>query len=72
MVFLKDWDWGHNFSVGSSIVNKWKKGDIITWDPKIFHTGSNGGMSPKITMNITGLINKESIHLNNKPKVYKI
>ena len=72
MVFLKDWDWGHNFSVGSSIVNKWKKGDIITWDPKIFHTGSNSGISPKITMNITGLINKKSIHLNNKPKVYKI
>lgn len=72
MIFLKDWDWGHNFSVGASIVNKWKKGDIITWDPKVFHTGSNGGISPKVTMNITGLIGKKSIHLNKKKKKYKI
>lgn len=72
MIFLKDWDWGHNFSVGASIVNKWKKGDIITWNPIMFHTGSNGGISPKVTMNITGLIGNQSIHLNKKFKIYKI
>jgi hypothetical protein len=72
MVFLTDWDWGHFFSVGSTIVNKWKKGDIITWDPIMFHTGSNSGISPKVTMNITGLIGNKSIHLNKKAEIYKI
>ena len=68
MIFLEDWHWGHFFCVGSSIVPKWKKGDIITWDPILHHTGSNGGMRSKITMNITGVITKDSIHLNKKKK----
>ena len=72
MIFLTDWDWGHFFSVGSTIINKWRKGDIITWDPSMFHTGANGGMSPKVTMNITGLIGNKSIHLKKKYKIYKI
>ena len=53
------------FSVGSSIVNKWKKGDIITWDPYMHHCGCNGGMKPKVTMNITGLYNSNS-YINKK------
>lgn len=72
MIFLKDWDWGHNFSIGASIVNKWKKGDIITWNPIMFHAGSNSGISPKVTMNITGLIGKKSIHLKKKIKFIKL
>ena len=68
MIFLEDWDWGHFFCVGSSLMNKWKKGDIITWDPIIHHSGSNGGMKPKVTMNITGIISKRSIHLQKKKK----
>ena len=66
MLFLEDWDWGHFFCVGSSVISRWKKGDIITWNPIIHHTGSNGGMKPKVTMNITGVITKKSIHLNKK------
>ena len=62
MIFLSDWDYGHFFSVGSSIVNKWKKGDIITWYPYMHHCGCNGGMKPKITMNITGIYNSSSLH----------
>lgn len=66
MVFLTDWDWGHHFCVGNTIAHQWKAGDIITWQPHIHHCGSNSGMSPKITLNITGLINKNSIHLKSK------
>ena len=71
MIFLSDWDFGHFFSVGSSIVNKWKKGDIITWEPHMHHCGCNGGMTPKVTMNITGLSNSNSIHNSNK-KIFSI
>ncbi len=66
MVFLTDWDWGHYFCVGNNVIHQWKAGDIITWDPIIHHCGSNAGMSPKITLNITGTIEKNSIHLHKK------
>ena len=62
MVFLTDWDWGHYFCVGNSIVHQWRAGDIITWPTHLHHCGSNSGMSPKITMNITGFINKNCLH----------
>jgi len=71
MMFLTDWDYGHFFSVGSSVVEKWRKGDIITWKPHLHHCGCNGGMKPKVTMNITGIMNKNSIHLSKK-KTFKI
>lgn len=66
MVFLTDWDWGHYFCVGNNIVHQWRAGDIITWDPIVHHCGSNAGMTPKITLNITGLVNSNSIHLSKK------
>lgn len=66
MVFLTDWDWGHYFCVGNNVVHQWRAGDIITWNPIVHHCGSNAGMTPKITLNITGLINSNSIHLLNK------
>lgn len=69
MIFLKDWDYGHFFCVGSSVVKKWKKGDIITWSPHMHHSGSNGGISPKVTMNITGIIDKKkSLHLKTRKR----
>jgi len=66
MVFLTDWDWGHYFCVGNNVVHQWIAGDIITWNPIVHHCGSNAGMTPKITLNVTGLINPNSIHLSNK------
>ena len=66
MVFLTDWSWGHYFAVGNSVLHQWKKGDVITWKTHLHHCGSNSGMVPKMTMNITGLVNKNSIHLKKK------
>lgn len=62
MLFLTDWSWGHYFAVGNSILHQWKKGDLITWAPHMHHCGSNSGMEPKITINITGVITKTSLH----------
>ncbi len=64
MVFLTDWDWGHYFCVGNNVVHQWKAGDLITWEPHVHHCGSNAGMTPKITLNITGLVQKNSLHIN--------
>ncbi len=68
MVFLTDWDWGHYFCVGNNVVHQWKAGDFITWEPHIHHCGSNAGMTPKITLNITGLIEKNSLHVKRNIK----
>ena len=68
MVFLTDWDWGHYFCVGNNVVHQWRAGDIITWNPIVHHCGSNAGMTPKITLNITGLIEKNSLHVKKKIK----
>jgi hypothetical protein len=62
MLFLTDWSWGHYFAVGNSVVHQWKMGDLITWSPHMHHCGSNAGMEPKITVNITGVITKKSLH----------
>ena len=62
MIFLTDWDWGHYFAIGNNIIHQWKSGDMITWDPFMHHCGSNAGMVPKITLNITGFIEKDSLH----------
>ena len=63
MVFLTDWEWGHYFCVGNNVVHQWRAGDLITWDPIVHHCGANAGMTPKITLNITGLVSKKSLHL---------
>jgi len=66
MVFLTDWDWGHYFCVGNNVVHQWRAGDIITWDPIVHHCGSNAGMTAKITLNITGIVEKSSLHVKKK------
>jgi hypothetical protein len=71
MIFLTDWNWGHYFAVGNSVIHQWKKGDVITWKNHMHHCGSNAGMIPKMTMNITGIVNKQSVHLGKK-KLFKI
>jgi hypothetical protein len=63
MVFLTDWSWGHYFGIGNNVIHQWKAGDMITWQPYMHHCGSNSGMAPKITLNITGFIENNSIHL---------
>jgi len=69
MVFLTDWEWGHYFCVGNNVVHQWRAGDMITWDPIVHHCGANAGMAPKITLNVTGLVEKESLHLKKGLKI---
>lgn len=68
MVFLTDWTWGHYFGIGNNVIHQWKAGDMITWEPFMHHCGSNSGMSPKITLNITGFVEENSLHLKNYKK----
>ena len=66
MILLEDWKWGHSFTAGNSTITQWKQGDVVYWEPYMFHCGANAGMEDKITLNVTGFECKESLHLQNK------
>jgi len=66
MFFVTDWDWGHYFAVGNNVIHQWKSGDLITWENHMHHCGSNSGMTPKITLNVTGICGINSLHLKKR------
>lgn len=72
MVLMEDWDWGHSFTAGNSTITQWKQGDVVFWEPYMFHCGANAGMQDKITLNVTGFETSKSLHLNKKKKIIKI
>jgi len=68
MIFMEDWQPGHTFLVEDETIINWKKGDMIYWGDK-YHLGSNAGKVPKTTLNITGIINKNSAHIKENPNL---
>ena len=66
MVFLEDWDWGHFLQVGNNVLSNWIKGDTYTWGYGMYHLSSNAGIKDKLTMQITGLVTDDSLHLSNE------
>ena len=69
MILLEDWSWGHSFTAGNSTITQWKQGDIVYWEPYMFHCGANAGMIDKITLNVTGFENSKSLHKSKRKKV---
>jgi hypothetical protein len=64
LVFLEDWQTGHYFEVAGVPCVQWKKGDVITFGSGQYHLSGNLGLSPKLTLQITGVVNEQSWHLN--------
>ena len=62
MVFLEDWVPGHMFTVEDESMDHWKNGDIIYWGDAM-HLGANASSVSKSTMNITGIVNPNCLHL---------
>ena len=58
-LMLEDWHWGHYFLAGNSIFHQWKQGDFLELPIKMHHTTCNGGITPKLTMTITGTVTDE-------------
>ncbi len=55
LIFLEDWSWGHYVLIGNSVVHQWKAADTVTWPYRMRHLTANAGLTPKLTMQITGL-----------------
>lgn len=65
LIFLEDWEWGHFFVCGNSVIHQWERGDIIHIPYRMHHASCNVGMSPKLTLTITGITTDAALH--NKP-----
>jgi len=57
-IFLEDWKSGHYFEINEKPVLHWKRGDAIIIEKDEPHLSGNFGMSPKYTMQITGVKNE--------------
>lgn len=62
LVFVEDWSWGHYLLVGNSVVHQWRAGDVITWPYRMRHLSANAGLTPKLTIQITGVLANASTH----------
>jgi len=58
-LFLEDWNWGHYFAAGNNVIHQWKQGDFLELKPSMHHVTCNAGMTPKLTMTITGTVTEE-------------
>jgi hypothetical protein len=57
IVFLEDWAPGHYFDVMQTPIVNWRAGDTVTWNWNTPHTAANVGLTPRYTLQITGIFN---------------
>lgn len=54
--FISPWSWGHYLQIHDNFVTNWEPGDIYKVPSGVLHTSGNGGIVPKVTITITGLM----------------
>ena len=59
LIAIEDWDWGHCFMFGANIWHQWKAGETIYWNYGVPHCAANMGFASRISLSITGLLNKD-------------
>lgn len=67
MIQLTDWEQGHFWSYGNYVFSGWKAGDITTFNwQHVPHSTANAGHNPRVTLQVTGIITKETLsYINN-------
>jgi len=56
MVALEDWDWGQVAMFGKTSYTGWTAGDIVYWPYGMPHALANCGLTPRMSISITGMI----------------
>lgn len=56
LIMLEDWKSGHYFELEEEPVVKWKAGDWIRFDQPQWHLGSNSGIEPWYSVQVTGVV----------------
>mgnify|MGYP001069792772 CR=1 FL=1 len=59
-IFLQNKEIGHFLDMGNQAVSSYTKGDYVLIRPGVIHTVANLGYTDRYTMQITGIIKKES------------
>lgn len=56
MIMLSDWDQGHFLQYGNFTYQSWSAGEVHTFDWKnVPHSSANSGLTPRISLLITGV-----------------
>lgn len=64
LIQLTDWDWGHFWDFGNNHWSHWKAGDVVYFESRdIPHCTANSGMTPRVTMVVTGWMTEKTIDL---------
>ena len=58
IIFLDDWHWGEMFCFPNNTFTDWKKGDVISWPYKTWHSTANAGLKNRVVLTITGVPKK--------------
>lgn len=56
IIFLEDKLPGQFFCFGETDIS-WKKNDIYTWEPGIYHATANSSFEKRVIINVTGVVN---------------
>lgn len=54
LIFLEDWKLGHFVQLENQVVTHWKSGDCWYFCENTFHLGTNSGLAPFISMQVSG------------------
>ena len=54
-VAVSPWDWGHFLQVHDNMIHHWEPGYTLQIPAGVFHTSANFGITPKITLTVTGV-----------------
>lgn len=55
VVFLEPWTSGHYFEIDGEPLTGWSKGTTVCWLGDVIHIAANVGMTPRYTLQLTGL-----------------
>jgi hypothetical protein len=58
IMFLEDSQPGHFLIVGDTVHSKWNAGDVQSFSGATAHSAINLGMTPRYTLQITGIVNE--------------
>ena len=68
-IALTDWEYGQFMEYGNHHFNRWKAGDVTTFDwQNLPHATANAGYHPRITLQLTGIITDQTRKFLNKLK----
>ena len=55
-VLLNKYSWGQYLQVHNTMITMWEPGDTYIIPKNVLHCSGNGGVVPKITLTVTGLM----------------